>query len=104
MNLREFGEYSRIYMAKATRGRTYRLAREWMEAGVPAESAAAWASENYHPWEALPRIAAGLTPEQASEIDAAKLGGGAPEDQVKRWIDLFNEDPRLVTPPTQDES
>jgi hypothetical protein len=65
--LREFGIYADEYMALAEQLATYRLAREWMTAGVSARDAAAWASLGYLPSEAAPLIAQGITPATVKE-------------------------------------
>lgn len=49
--------------------RTYRYAREWMEAGVPADEATRWADAGFLPEEGVPLRAAGMTPEMATAAD-----------------------------------
>lgn len=49
------------------------LGLAWANTGQPVEVAIAWARRNYLPDEALPRIEAGLTPEQAAAIDDALI-------------------------------
>lgn len=71
--LRALTEYIAAYRARTTQLDGYRIARQWMEAGVDAVTAASWARAGYLPDEALPRIAAGLTPGQASDQDAALI-------------------------------
>ncbi len=71
--LRALTEYSQAYRARTTQLATSRIARQWMQAGIDAVQAAAWARAGYMPDEALPRIAAGLTPGQASDQDAARI-------------------------------
>ncbi len=61
--------YSREYYAAATQFKTSRIARTWMEAGVPAQQAAEWASAGFAPEEAMPLIGSGMTPEMAVEAD-----------------------------------
>lgn len=72
--LRQLSEYASVYMANTRQLATYRLAREWMEAGVDAIQAAQWASRGYLPSEAAGYIAAGRTPEEASQQEAAEAG------------------------------
>lgn len=52
-----------------TQLRTYRLAREWMEADVPAELATEWANAGFLPAEGVPLIASGMTVEMATALD-----------------------------------
>lgn len=52
-----------------TQLRTYRAARQWMEAGITADVATRWASAGFLPDEALPMIGAGIAVEQATEMD-----------------------------------
>lgn len=86
--LRALGIYSTEYMAGATQLATYRLAREWMEAGVPAADAAAWASLGYQPVEAAPLIASGVTPQMAGELDEiATSVAGSSEERAAQVID-----------------
>lgn len=59
--------YWRAY--KPTQLRTYRYAREWMEAGVPAETATVWASAGFLPEEGVPLIESGMTPDMATATD-----------------------------------
>lgn len=61
--------YSAKYYQHATQLQTSRAARAWMEAGVPADEAGRWASVGFLPEEALPLIASGMTPEQATAAD-----------------------------------
>jgi len=61
--------YTAVYYAHATQMATSRLAREWMEAGVPAEQAAEWASIGCLPAEALPLIESGMTPDMVVAAD-----------------------------------
>lgn len=60
--LTQLRRYTADYYRLATQHRTSRIAREWMEAGVPAEEAAKWASIGCLPSEALPLINSGMTP------------------------------------------
>jgi hypothetical protein len=71
--LRALTEYIQTYRARTTQLDDYRIAREWMDAGIAATIAASWARAGYLPAEALPRIAAGLTPGQASDQDATLI-------------------------------
>lgn len=99
MSLREFSEYAREYLAGATQLATYRLAREWMEAGVPVRDAAAWASLGYQPGEATPLIAAGVTPHMAGEMDQIAVDlAGSPEERAAQSIDRLVADGALVDP------
>lgn len=61
--------YTRAYLAHATQHATYRAAREWMEAGIPAEESARWATAGFLPGEGLPLIASGMTLEMATAAD-----------------------------------
>lgn len=61
--------YTNDYYAAATQLKTSRIARTWMEAGIPAGQAAEWASAGYTPEEALPLIGSGMTPAMASAAD-----------------------------------
>lgn len=63
--------YTADYYALATQMRTSRIARAWMEAGVPAVQAAEWASAGFTPEDALPLIGSGMTPEMATAMDPA---------------------------------
>lgn len=67
--LEQLRHYTRTYYAAATQLATSRIARTWMEAGIPAEQAAAWANIGMLPEEALPQIAAGVTPEMVVATD-----------------------------------
>jgi hypothetical protein len=97
--LREFGAYAEEYMAAATHLATYRRAREWMEAGVSAETAAAWANLGYLPAEAAPLIAAGVTPQMAGEMDRlADDIAGSPEERAAQLIDRLVAEGVLVDP------
>lgn len=97
--LREFSAYAAEYMAGATRLATYRLAREWMNAGVDAHDAAAWASLGYLPAEAAPLIADGVTPATAGEVDdLANTVAGGPEERAMQVVDGLVGDGTLVDP------
>lgn len=90
--LREFGAYARAYMAAATQFGTYRLAREWMDAGVSAADAAGWANLGYLPEEAAPLIADGITPATVREMErhAEQAAGGRDAlaaQRIQRMID-----------------
>lgn len=91
--------YTADYYRHATQHRTSRIAREWMEAGVPAPVAARWASAGYLPAEAAPLIADGVTPESAAELDslADDLAGG-PEERAAQVIDGLVADGVVVDP------
>lgn len=78
--LAAFSTYAAVYMANATQLDTYRLAREWMETmdfrtatreqlERHAERAATWASIGMLPTEALPLIAAGVSPAMVVATD-----------------------------------
>jgi hypothetical protein len=97
--LRRLSTYIDAYYAAATQHRTSRVARQWMEAGVPATDAAAWASLGYLPAEAAPLIAAGVTPAVAAEMDdlAADIAG-SPEERAMQVIDRLVADGVLVDP------
>ena len=97
--LRQFSIYASVYMAAATRLATYRLAREWMDAGIAADAAAAWASLGYLPAEATPLIVGGVTPQMAGEMDqiATDLAGG-PEQRAAQLIDQLVAEGVLVDP------
>lgn len=97
--LREFGAYAGEYMATATQLGTYRLAREWMNAGIDVATAAAWASLGYLPAEAAPLIAAGVTPQMAAEMDQLATDvAGSPEERAAQIIDRLVRDGILVDP------
>lgn len=70
--LRRLREYTTVYMDNARQLATHPLAREWMEAGVPAEEAAQWANLGYLPGEAAGHIAAGRTPAEVPVTEAAE--------------------------------
>lgn len=67
--LTDLRDYTRTYYAAAGQLRTSRIAREWMEAGIPADQAAAWASIGCLPAEALPLIESGMTPDMVTATD-----------------------------------
>lgn len=77
--LTELRHYTAGYYRLATQHCTSRIAREWMEAGVPVEQAAAWANLGYLPAEATPLMASGMTPETVTEMEqhAERPAGGA---------------------------
>lgn len=97
--LRQLSAYAAEYMANARQMATYRLAREWMAAGVDAEAAAVWASAGYLPAEAAPLIAAGVTAQMAAEMDAlADDVAGSPEERAAQVIDRLVAAGILVDP------
>ncbi|ROO51093.1 hypothetical protein EDC02_5957 [Micromonospora sp. Llam0] len=67
--LEQLRHYCRAYYAGTTQLATSRIARQWMEAGIPAHQAAAWARAGCLPEEALPLIAAGMTPAMVLATD-----------------------------------
>ena len=69
--LEQLRHYCRAYYARTTQLATSRIARQWMEAGIPAHQAAAWARSGHLPEEALPLIAAGMSPEMVVATDPA---------------------------------
>lgn len=91
--------YTADYYARAAQHRTSRAAREWMEAGVPADEAACWANAGYLSAEAAPLIADGVTPETATEMNqlADDLAGG-PEARAMQVVDGMVDDGTLVDP------
>jgi hypothetical protein len=91
--------YTAEYYGGASQHRTSRIAREWMEAGVPARDAAAWASLGYLPAEAAPLIEAGVTPRIAGEMDelAEDIAGGH-EERAMQVIDQLVAEGVLVDP------
>lgn len=85
--LRKLSEYTTVYMDNARQLATHRLAREWMEAGVPAVEAAGWASLGFLPHEAAPEIAAGRTPAEVAVIEAAE--DAADGGETRRALNEF---------------
>lgn len=61
--------YIAEFRAIATQLSDYKIARHYMEAGIPAAEAAKWANLGFTPEEALPLIDSGLTPELAAAAD-----------------------------------
>lgn len=61
--------YTTAYYSATNQLHTSRIARTWMEAGIPAEQAAEWANAGFTPEEALPLIGDGMTPALASAAD-----------------------------------
>jgi hypothetical protein len=97
--LRRLSTYIDAYYAAATQHRTSRIARQWMEAGVPATDAAAWASLGFLPAEAAQLIAAGVTPEMAQVGDEIAVNvAGSPEERAMQVIDRLVADGVLVDP------
>ncbi len=82
--LRALSIYAETYMPKAGQFATYRLAREWMEAGVPADEAAAWTSLGYLPGEAAPLIAQGITSQMAGAVESAAVEEEALPNNIKK--------------------
>ncbi|TDC00779.1 hypothetical protein E1091_04200 [Micromonospora fluostatini] len=88
--LRDLGRYWESY--QPNRFRTYRIAREWMEAGVAPEDATAWADLGYLPQEAAPLIADGVTAATAGELErhAEETAGGSEalrEQRIQQMVD-----------------
>ncbi|MDG4795094.1 hypothetical protein [Micromonospora sp. WMMD1082] len=91
--------YWTAYSAAATAHCTSRVAREWMEQGVPADTAAAWASLNYLPAEAAPLIAAGITPATVEEMERhAEQTAGDRDALVAERIRQMVERGEIVDP------
>lgn len=97
--LRALTEYIQVYRARTTHLDDYRIAREWMEAGVDAIAAASWARAGYLPAEALPRIAAGLTPGQASDQDAALIAEHGLIGYAAAMLQMENPGATLIVDP-----
>jgi len=97
--LRALSMYAETYMPSASQFATYRCAREWMEAGVPAEDAAAWASLGYLPTEAAPLITAGVTPQMAADLgEIDDTVAGSREERAAQVIDRLVADGILIDP------
>lgn len=97
--LRDLAAYAKIYCTRTTQFNNLRIAREWMEAGVPAFAAASWARAGYLPAEAGLRIAAGLTPRQASEADDALIAGQGMIAYVAAMLQLAEPRATLAVDP-----
>lgn len=61
----KFDKYLRIFLASARELNGDDLARQWWRAGVEPTEAARWANDGYDYRKARPRIARGVTGEQA---------------------------------------
>lgn len=92
-------EYIEAYRSRTTQLDGYRVAREWMEAGVDAVAAASWARAGYLPAEAAPRIAAGLTARQASDQDAALIAEHGIIGAVAMQLQLEEPGATLIVDP-----
>jgi hypothetical protein len=97
--LRALSIYWDEYRTLATQHVNSRIARDWMESGVSAAQAAAWASQGYLPTEAAPLIAEGVTPQAAQDLDdiAEDVAGGR-EERALQVIDRLVADGTLVDP------
>ncbi|WP_229398096.1 hypothetical protein [Micromonospora okii] len=76
--VQQFRVYWDTYSPKVDKFRDLRIARRWMESGVPAPEAAAWANLGFLPEEAAPLIADGITADTVEETErhAAQAVGG----------------------------
>jgi hypothetical protein len=99
--LRKLAIYAETYMAAATQLATYRIARQWMEAGIPAQDAAAWANLGYLPAEAAKLIAQGIGPQMADAVDeAAEAADGGPDGHLRAGVlRLAEQMPGLIIDP-----
>ncbi len=76
-----------------------RLGLEWANTGQPVEVAIAWAQANYLPHEALPRIEAGLTPQDAAAIDEALIAEHGIIGAVAMQLQLEHPGATLIVDP-----
>jgi hypothetical protein len=96
--LRQLSIYVEEFRATARQLNSHRYAREWMEAGVPAADAAAWANLGYMPDEAEALIAAGRTPDQVAVTEAAEEAVAGGRDELLRHR-LRNLGPQIIIDP-----
>lgn len=101
--LRALSIYAETYMPNAGQFSTYRDAREWMEAGVPAGDAAAWASLGYLPGEAAPLIAQDVTPQMVRAMDEAAVAvDGGREAHLRAEVMRLAEQGLIIDPELAD--
>lgn len=106
---RLFTEWWNTYRAQTTRFCRLDIAADWVRLRVPAATAAAWARQGYLPGEAVPLIAAGVTPQMVADLEkiATDVAGG-PEERAAQVIDRLVAagilvDPRRMAPAEDEE-